>query len=112
MDGRVLDANTNIKIAQIIDTMLGYESHGIFTFYILIKFDGFTYAIGGYNYILLENNKIIPEILKIVGVNKWEDLKGQYIRIIDEPRITKIGNIIYDQWLDLETDYVKKERRG
>lgn len=109
MDNRVLELNTKIKNAQIVDTMLGFEDHGIFTFYITIKFDCFTCAIGGYNYVYLNDPMIIPKILKTVGVNKWEDLKGQYIRIVDEPKITKIGNIIYEQWLDLEKDYAKKE---
>lgn len=47
----------------------------------------------------------ISELLDVVGVDKWEDLPGKYIRFEDNGRsssITKIGNIIEDKWFDLE----------
>lgn len=48
---------------------------------------------------------VIPEILKVVGVRKWEDLKGKYVRVETNGlgrTVTKMGNLIDDVWLDLD----------
>ena len=42
--------------------------------------------------------------MKVVGVGKWEDCKGKYIRVVSNGlgrSITKIGNIMKDEWLDI-----------
>ena len=44
-------------------------------------------------------------IMDTVGVERWEDLKGKYIRIVDEgwgSSVKKIGNIIEDKWFDID----------
>ena len=45
--------------------------------------------------------------MTVVGVKKWEDLVGEYVRIeVPEAgfgsKITKVGNLIKDDWLDFE----------
>lgn len=90
--------------ARITDTMLGREDHGIMTFSIGVEFDGGGCCVGGY---CLDGGsiKIISQILDVVGVNSWEELKGQYIRFESNgwgSRITKIGNLMYDKWIDFE----------
>lgn len=105
-----------IKNAQITSTMLGREDHGNMTFHIFVKFDEHTTCgIGGYTLDMYsrkegrrvcppESMELISEILRVVGVDTWEDLKGKYIRIEDEgwgKSIKKIGNIMKDEWIDI-----------
>lgn len=52
-----------------------------------------------------ESMEAISEILNVVGVNKWEDLPGKYIRFEDVgwgSTVTKIGNIVNDKWFDMK----------
>lgn len=47
--------------------------------------------------------------MEVVGVRSWEDLKGKYIRYGDNglnSRVTKIGNILEDKWIDID-DFMK-----
>lgn len=47
----------------------------------------------------------IAKILEVVGVDRWEDLKGKHVRIAFNDlgsTVTRIGNIIENKWLDLE----------
>lgn len=105
-----------IKNAKIHSTMLGREDHGIMTFMIYIDADGFSCGVGGYcldefnsatqtRVFRAESMEAISKILEVVGVDKWEDLPGKYIRFEDNglgSTVTKIGNIIKDKWFDLE----------
>lgn len=43
------------------------------------------------------------EVLRVVGVDSWEKLKGQYVRVESEGLgggIRKIGNITKELWFD------------
>lgn len=62
------------------------------------------------------------KIMEVVGVRSWEDLKGKYVRYEDNgwgSRITKIGNIIKEDWIDIDDfmknydyeDWIEKFRR-
>lgn len=94
--------------AQIESTMLGLEDHGIMTFMLYLKYDSCGQGFG--NYALNgptqkgEGKSIdaIRKILETVGVDRWEDLKGKYIRIRKTDgyggRIESIGHIIEDKW--------------
>lgn len=106
-----------IKNAKIQSTMLGREDHGIMTFMIHIDAGSFSCGVGGFCLDEYDNNKkkrifntksmeVISKILDVVGVSKWEDLPGKYIRFEDNgwgSTITKIGNIIDDKWLDIRS---------
>lgn len=110
-----------IENAQITSTLLGYADRPVFTFSI-----GLTGQNWGCNYgerVLDEYDQdkkerladqkamtVIPEILKVVGVKSWEELKGQYVRVeLDQSSrtITKIGHLIDDVWLDLDAFFNK-----
>ena len=117
-----------IKNAKIKSTMLGREDHGIMTFMICIEFDNdMVCGIGGwsldeYNPITktrlfkVESMEVISKIIDVVGVDKWEDLPGKYIRFEDHgwgSAIDKIGNIIEDKWLSLREFFEEnRERRN
>lgn len=47
----------------------------------------------------------ITEILNVVGVRNWEDLKGKYIRIQTNglgSTIDTIGNLMEDKWFNIK----------
>ena len=110
-----------IKNAIIQSTMLGREDHGIMTFMIYIGADGFNCGVGGYcldefdsatqtRVFRAESMEAISKVLKVVGVDEWEDLPGKYIRFEDNglgSTVTKIGNIIKNEWFDLKEFFGK-----
>ena len=114
-----------IRNAQITNTMLGREDHGIFTFMIYIQFGACGCGIGGYS--LDEYNKetktrvfqaesmeIIAKILDVVGVDTWEQLKGQYIRIKDNgwgSTVDEIGNLMEEKWINIR-EFFKEKQNG
>ena len=101
--------------AQIIGTRLGL--HGdILTFNIDLDIQGgFGCSLGGYAMAMFKGDNIeerpkstsmIMRILDVVGVDSWEELKGQYVRVnakhLDD-KVTAIGNIMNDEWIDFDT---------
>lgn len=106
--------NMNIVNARITDTFLGILDHGIFTFSIDIEMAGGGCQIGNYSLGYTENGKAhydaknseaICRVLDVVGVDSWEKLKGQYIRVEDNGwgrGIHTIGNLMKDEWFNLE----------
>ena len=111
-----------IKNVKITKTFFGKEDHGFLTFYLLVEGDGFGISIGGYCLDKYDEQKkkrvafhksfeMIDRILEVVGVNSWEELKDSYIRVESNGlgyRVTKIGNLIKDDWLDFDT-FFKEE---
>ena len=104
-----------IRNAKITSTKLGREDHGIMTFMIFIEFAGCGCGVGGYALDMLgrkSNERMfstkgleaISEILDVVGVDNWEDLKGKYIRIKDNgwgSTVDEIGNLMEEKWFNL-----------
>lgn len=117
--------NTIIENAKIVGTTLGIEDHGIMTFYLHIEFVKSACSFGGYSLDSYDKKvkrriasaaglQAIIEILKCVGVSKWEDLVGTYIRCEHQGwggKILRIGNLIKDQWFSLE-DFFKEAREA
>lgn len=91
-----------IKNAIIKETMLGYEGHGILTFNITVGYGGSSFQnLGGYALGGDYTSKVIKGILDTVGVNSWEELDGQHVRVkIVDQRISEIGNYLDDQWFN------------
>ncbi len=109
--------------ALIESTMLGYEDHGIMTCFLQLKQGASGQGFGGYGLddIPLKDKKghsmgdrqpskaagfWIKRILETVGVDKWEDLPGHYVRVDGEEfgDIFGIGHITENKWF-----YPKKE---
>jgi hypothetical protein len=104
----------NVKITNVSLTM---ADHGCLTFYLTLEGDGWGINYGGYciglgflgsDSFTAENGSGLVAIMRImdtVGVERWENLKGKYIRIVDESwgsSVKKIGNIIEDKWFDID----------
>lgn len=57
----------------------------------------------------------IAEILDCVGVAKWEDLTGAFIRCEHQGwggKIIRIGNLIKDKWFSLEAFFKEVKEAG
>lgn len=95
-----------IENAIITGTMLGREDHGVLTWIIYMEsrccvcYDRETKK----RVFSAKSMGSISEVLRVVGVDKWEDLPGKYVRYEDNgmgSSVTKIGNIISDKWFDI-----------
>lgn len=84
------------KIARIASAMLEREDSDIMTFMIYI--DECTTDVNA-RFFRVGSINAISEILDVVGVTKWEDLIGKYIRFEDNDFGTKIGHITDDKWM-------------
>ncbi len=47
--------------------------------------------------------------MDLTGVKAWEFVRGQFVRIEieaegEEQQLTRIGNIVRDQWIDLKKE--------
>lgn len=103
-----------IKNAKITGTTLGYEDHGILTCFVHVEGDSWGCGFGGYGLDEWDEPQkarigtaygcqFIIETLKVVGVDSWEKLKGQHVRVESEGwggKITRIGHITKELWFD------------
>ena len=109
----------SIENAKITDVSLTFADHGCLTFWVTVEGDGWGTNVGGYcigNGFLgakefTSTDKGLVAMMKImdaIGVDKWGDLIGKYCRVeitrFSDP-IYKIGNIIYDKWVDLKEEF-------
>jgi len=108
--------------ATIDKTLLGFEGHGIFTSFIYVDYgDGGHQGFGDYVLGGEFGCEYLKKVLEVAGVESWEDLVGQNIRVKygDEPagwgnRIAAIGHITRDIWLDpkkLGEKYAPKDKK-
>lgn len=73
------------KIAKIENTMLGFEDHGIFTAFLNVRYGENTHqGVGGYSLGGQHGLEFITRVIRAVGVEKWEDLKGRTIMVLFE----------------------------
>jgi len=105
-----------ITNAKITSTMLGVEDHGIMSFALTMSMGATGQSFGGY---ALDGKGgeighaksilAIRKVLETVGVEKWEDLKGQLCRIKKDSEwsgpIKEIGHIIDNKWFSLEEHF-------
>ncbi len=109
---------TEVENAVIRFTTLGYEDHGVLTAFIHLDFKGGGQGFGGFG---LDNiaeddstersphpaaGLFIGRVLSVLGVGKWEDLKGKHCRIRHSwTKIEAIGHIIEDEWFDPQVEF-------
>lgn len=105
-----------IKNARIENVSITMADHGCLTFHLALDGGSWGCCYGGYciGHGYLGANEFtasakglecIMRIMNTVGVERWEDLKGKYIRIVDPGwggTITKIGHITDDKWFDIK----------
>ena len=101
----------------ITNTSITMEDHGVLTFDITVAGDGFSVNLGGYciglgylgakEFSAKSGGGLVAmmNIMNVVGVDKWEDLKGKHCRIKSDgwgSRVSIIGNFIEDKWFDMK----------
>lgn len=104
------NTNTICENAKITDVSLGIGDHCRLTFSIVIKGLGWGASFGGYNLAFFNGTSFegsekgleaLTRIMDVVGVAKWEDIKGHYVRVKQEDRlVVGIGSIIEDKWFE------------
>lgn len=104
------NTNTICENAKITDVSLGIGDHCCLTFSITLKGSDWGASFGGYNLAFFNGTSFegsekgleaLTRIMDVVGVAKWEDIKGHYIRVKQENRlVVGIGNIIADKWFE------------
>ena len=93
-----------IKNAKIVSTELGYEDHGIPTFFLHLDYGDSRQGFGGYIITNHDAFKIIFGILETLGVRCWEDLTGVYVRARVENGLVKaISPILKEKWFFVDS---------
>lgn len=87
-------------VATIRSTRLGWQDHGIFTADVQLEWDGGGVSVGGYSLDTPEKDAAgkhlgrvgtafgldqVMQIVKIVGVENWESLKGKQVYVLFAP---------------------------
>lgn len=114
-----------VENARITNVSISMEDHGCLTFMIALVGGGWAVNFGGYcighGYLDADNFSAengaglvaMMKIMDVVGVSKWEDLKGKHCRIKSENRnsaIHVIGNILEDKWFDVKTFFEEYDK--
>jgi len=111
----------NAKITSVSITM---ADHGCLTFWVTLDGGGWGVSVGGYcighGYLGAEKFdatglglEAMMRIMDTVGVSRWEDLKGEYVRAEVNGwggGVTKIGNILKDKWFDLDKFFKENQK--
>jgi hypothetical protein len=91
-----------IKNAKITSTMLGFEDHGILTCMLHLDYGGMNQGFGGYS-LKYYGIEFIEKVLRAVGVETWEELRGKHVRVeADNLKVYRIGHIIENRWYEPE----------
>lgn len=105
-----------IKNAKITSADLDMRDHGCMTLWIGLNGGGWGVNYGGYclghGYLgakefegSAKGMESIMRIMDVIGVECFSDLKGKYVRVATKgwgTTVKIIGNIIKDQWFDIE----------
>jgi hypothetical protein len=97
-------SQVEIKNARIESVYLGLESHGILTCYLNLDYGGLAQSFGGFELKHPDYGmEFIHRILRVVGVESWEQLPGKTIRAkCDNSKVYGIAHIIEPKWFHPE----------
>ena len=114
-----------IKNALITNVDLSMADHGCLTLAMTLEGGGWGVVYGGYclgkGYLGADDDffdgsaagmEYLMRIMDTVGVERFQDLRGKYVRVATKgwgDPIKIIGNIIKDKWFDAETFFADKE---
>ena len=115
--------NGKIKNAKITDVSLTMGEHGCLTYWLSLNFSGCGCGYGGYclghGYLgakefdaTSKGLVAMMRIMDVVGVERWEDMEGKYVRIVDNglgSPVDTIGNIIEEKWFNQREFFAKPE---
>lgn len=115
----------DINNAEIKDVDLSMADHGVLTFRMALNGDGWGVVYGGYvlghGYLgakefdgSAKGLESIMRIMDVVGVERFNDMQGKYIRVATKgwgSSVKIIGNLIKDKWFDID-DFFKEGKDG
>lgn len=113
-----------IENALIKSADISMADHGCITLSIGLNGSGWSCVFGGYclghGYLGAKEfdgsgkgMESIARIMDVVGVSYFNSMKGKYVRVATKgwgSSIKIIGNIIKDQWFDIESFFEDKEK--
>lgn len=116
---QLIESGYRIENALITNVDLSMADHGCLTLVMTLEGGGWGVVYGGYclgnGYLGADDDffdgsaagmEYLIRIMDTVGVEKFQDLKGKYIRVATKgwgDPVKIIGNIIKDKWFDAET---------
>lgn len=122
---QLTEAGYSIENALITNVDLNMADHGCLTLAMTLEGSGWGVVYGGYclgkGYLGADDDffdgsaagmEYLIRIMDTVGVEKFQDLKGKYIRVATKgwgKPVKIIGNIIKDKWFDAETFFADKK---
>ena len=85
--------------AKASSTFIGREGHDIPTCQVRFDWGGGSQSCGGYDLRHEGHSQFIQSVIDVAGVDSWEALAGQFMRI-DQTHIAiaRIGHIVEDKW--------------
>lgn len=109
-----------IQNAVITDVSLSIADHGCLSGWLNLNYGGSGQGFGGYSLYsvgVFNRNKggnfaglFITRILEVVGVEKWEDLKGKPCRVDAEHNgVKRLGHFIEEKWFDPKVEFTALE---
>lgn len=118
---------SEIENARITKADLSMEDHGVLTMDLILEGNGWGCVFGGY--VLghgwlgadekdfkgsAAGTEAIMQIMNVVGVSRFSELQGKYVRVILGSGwgggISAIGNIIENKWFDYKKFFAEKEK--
>ena len=122
---QLIASGYSIENALITNVDLSMADHGCFTLAMTLEGGGWGVVYGGYclgkgylgaDYDFFSGSaagmEYLIRIMDTVGVEKFQDLKGKYVRVATKgwgSSVKIIGNIIKDKWFDAETFFADKQ---
>lgn len=122
---KLTESGYKIENALITNVDLSMADHGCFTLAMTLDGGGWGVVYGGYclgkGYLGADDDffsgsaagmEYLMRIMDTVGVEKFQDLKGKYVRVATKgwgDQVKIIGNILKDKWFDAETFFTDKK---
>lgn len=117
----LIDQGYEIQNAKITFADLDMRDHGCITMELSLKGCGWGCVFGGHclghGYLGAKEFEGSPKgmeyimrIMDVIGVDRFSELKGRYVRVATKgwgESVRIIGNIINDQWFDVEEFFGK-----
>ena len=104
-----------IENCRIKSTALGLENHNVMSMDLNLEGNGWGVSFGGFRIDGEYGMECLKELLNTLEVGKYEDLKGMYVRALNEGlggRCLAVGHLMKDKWFSFKEFYdrMKRER--
>ena len=124
-EDELIEAGYKIRNAKITKVDLTMADQGCLFMFIWVEADHFGAGIGGYclghGYLGADDESFdgsakgtesILRIMDVIGVEKFSQIEGKFIRIVDEGLgrpVNIFGNIVDDKWFDEKSFFAEEE---